>query len=122
MNYTKEQITKTVVNNLSEGGFTEILSKIDGYKIPFKIVYKGTDNGFQPDIIAVSNQLTHLFSVETELSEPAIKEITKKWSLFSAYAKLKKGNLYIVGTKEIINSIKQENINHSTNTKYLQIV
>lgn len=119
--YTKKQVLNSVTNNLKVKGFERILSKANGEKDPFKIVWKGSDEGIKPDIITITNNQMHIFSIEMDYDKPS-EDILSKWNLLSTYAKEKEGNLYIVSPKSVTNKIRNTIEIKGNNIKFLEVV
>lgn len=119
--YTREQVLNSITNNLKVKGFDYILSKAEGEKDPFKIVWKGSEEGIKPDIVTIHQSQMHVFSIEMNYEKPSEK-ILSKWNLLSTYAKEKDGNLYIVCPQNVSQKIRKSIEIKVNNIKFLEVV
>lgn len=112
--FNKQQQLKSIINFLNEQGFSVLNSIAGGYEDPKKIVFKGSELGFTPDVIAETKGCHYIFSLEEYADELSTSETHKKWRLFDAYAKQKKGLHYLVvpdkNVKEFKNLIADWNL------------
>jgi len=111
-NVDKRMVARVMIQKLEdEKKPMEIrTSFLTGYNSPEKIVVKGKDEKHTPDIEAVFDQETNLYSIELD---DEMK--TDKWRLLSLYARKKHGNLYLVVPdwlrKPVKNKLEEESIN-----------
>ena len=104
-NVDKKMVARVIVQKLQdESSPKEIKTNyLSGFKSPEKVILKGTDTEFTPDIVADYGKETHLY--EIELSDDIQ---TDKWKWFSLYAKKNHGNLYLVVPDWLRNPVKQK--------------
>jgi len=76
---------------------------VKGYDSPGKISVKGVDEEYVPDIAAIFDNSTTVYSIELNESMHA-----EKWRVLSLYALKCKGNLYLVVPDYLKESIKEE--------------
>jgi len=94
--FNKQQQLKSIISFLKEQGFQIANSVAGGYEDPKKFVFKGSELGFTPDVIAETNGCQYIFSLEEYADELSDKQVQNKWRLFDACAKQKKGLHYLV--------------------------
>jgi hypothetical protein len=104
-NVDKKMVARAVIQKLQdEGSPKEIKTNyLAGFKSPERVMIKGTDVVFIPDIVADYGKETCLY--EIELSDDIE---TDKWKWFSLYAKKNNGNLYLVIPNWLRKPVKQK--------------
>lgn len=94
--FNKQQQLRSIINFLKEQGFEIVKSLAGGFEDPKKIVFKGKELGYTPDIIAETKGCYYIFSLEEYAENLSDNQTYKKWLLFDAYAKQQKGLHYLV--------------------------
>lgn len=122
MVYPKGKVVSLIVASLKEEKFNDIQASITGFEDPGKIIWKSSGEGFVPDVVAHRENDFRLFSVETKLGKVIAKKQKEKWRLFKSYASLRGGNLYLVGSKEVIHKIQMSLEPQLNNVKFVAII
>ena len=112
-NVDKKKVLRAVISKIEEeGNPSKIKAKdLNEYETPEKIIFKGKDEGFVPDIIAYYEKETNLYEVEMNSNENPVH----KWSLLSLYAKNKKGHLFLIVPDYKKEEVKEELVNNGFN-------
>lgn len=119
-NLTKEQVAKAIITEIEEvDNAVEIKTGLfRKYDSPTKITWKSKKEGFYPDI-RTSSVKGNVNLYEIELSSKINKP---KWRLFSLFAKLKRGDFFVVIPESNISRIEAFIVeNNFKNTKLVYI-
>lgn len=105
-----EEVIYSVIGYLEGQGFSKINAKVEEYDDPARIVRKGRNIGYQPDLVAKSATTTCVFEVE---SARDIKkgQVWNKWQLFADYATSNNGKFYLIipeGKEELVRHLLYE--------------
>jgi hypothetical protein len=91
----EKSILSNAVNILKSKGFEHIQADGEEYERPAKLIKKGTDMVFTPDLTAEQNHGKCYFEIVRTAKRDKSKLIDK-WSLLSAMAKHKNGHFFLL--------------------------
>ncbi len=94
MDQLKKGILEAVVDYIKKEGVSKITTHLDGYENPAKIVWKKSQIGHIPDILAENKNTLFIFEVPENYNQ--LKQQLDRWRLFTAFTKQKNAQFYIV--------------------------
>jgi len=103
-----DSMVQSVLNHLSQNGYTNVKADLQGYPLPDPIHWTGKEQeGHIPDVTGDYNGHHCLFEIETEDSI-STEHTASQLTLFAAYAKQYKKSFYVVVPKGYEGSAKEQ--------------
>lgn len=102
MALNKQKAFEAIKEIADQSSPSDIHMATTGYPEPEKFSYHGNFGAkkYLPDAVLDYDESCDIFSIEPSLSKKVLGESLHKWILFSASAKKKNGNLYLVIDEE----------------------
>lgn len=79
----------------------QIKSLTDPDNIPRPLAFRGSRKAYTPELVAIYNSRSDLYSIEKDLPKKHISDLISKWILFGLEARNRRGRFYIVSPKKI---------------------